>query len=125
MAGLRSHLKARFKLGAKLNWLIFGERNATNDFHYHDDINTWQEQGLLDRVDAVFSRDQPQRLYVQHRLREAGDTLQSWIEQGAAIYICGSLKGMASDVHQTLVELLGVDKLNMLMASGRYRRDVY
>lgn len=125
MAGLRSHLKARSKLGAKLNWLIFGERNATSDYHYHDDIATWSEQGILDRVDAVFSRDQPQRLYVQHRLKEASDTLQAWVEQGAAIYICGSLKGMASDVHQTLLEVLGADKLHTLVASGRYRRDVY
>lgn len=125
IAGLRGHLKTRIASGAVANWLIFGERNAVNDFHYRTEIETWQSAGVLERVDLAFSRDQQVRLYVQHRLLEAGDTLRAWIERGAAIYVCGSLKGMAEDVDQALAQLLGRDALEALSLAGRYRRDVY
>ena len=73
----------------------------------------------------MFSRDQPERRYVQHRLRECADELRRWIEAGAAIYVCGNLKGMAPAVDAALVEILGAATVETLAADGGYRRDVY
>lgn len=125
IAGLRSHLKARVKNGVRSNWLIFGERNAACDFHYRKEIEAWREDGFLQRVDLAFSRDQPQRRYVQDCLAESGDMLRTWVDAGAAIYVCGSLKGMAADVDAMLATTLGTETLDTLSAAGRYRRDVY
>ncbi|MGI4847879.1 MAG: sulfite reductase subunit alpha, partial [Janthinobacterium lividum] len=98
IAGLRSHLKSRQDSGASRNWLIFGERNAAHDHHYRDEIDAWLAQGTLQHADLVFSRDQPQRRYVQDCLRERAVRLRAWVDEGAAIYVCGSLKGMAAGV---------------------------
>ena len=125
IAGLRGHLRERALHGQRRNWLLFGERSAAHDFHYRDEIRTWQADGLLERVDLAFSRDQAERVYVQHRLLQAGDTLKQWVEQGAAVYVCGSLKGMAGEVDAALAQLLGRAGLDALAAAGRYRRDVY
>jgi len=125
MAGLRGHLRSRAGKGITPNWLIFGERNAANDFYYREEIAGWQANGLLERVDLAFSRDTQQRCYVQDRLAEAGDTLRAWVERGAAIYVCGSLKGMAAGVDEMLAGILGREMLDELSNTGRYRRDVY
>ncbi|MDB5821103.1 MAG: oxidoreductase, partial [Rhizobacter sp.] len=125
MAGLRSHLKARDARRERPNWLLFGERQAAHDFFFEDEIAAWLSSGLLARADLAFSRDQPQRVHVQHRLREAAAPLRQWIADGAAIYVCGSLQGMASAVDETLVDLLGASTLQQLSEQGRYRRDVY
>jgi sulfite reductase (NADPH) flavoprotein alpha-component len=124
IAGLRGHLKSRAHQVAP-NWLVFGERNAAIDFHYRNEIEHWQAAGTLARVDTAFSRDQEQRCYVQDRLREAGDVLREWVERGAAIYVCGSLKGMAEGVDAALADILGREALESLSLAGRYRRDVY
>jgi len=73
----------------------------------------------------VFSRDQAERLYVQHRLLQSADTLLQWLQGGAAIYVCGSLQGMASGVDGALRQIAGDEFVRDLIASGRYRRDVY
>jgi sulfite reductase (NADPH) flavoprotein alpha-component len=126
MAGLRAHLKAR-SLAPKpaACWLLFGERQAAHDHHYRDEWLPWQQAGWLTRVDAVFSRDQAEARYVQHRLLESGDALREWMAQGAAIYVCGSLAGMAAGVDEALRQLLGNDEVDALARQGRYRRDVY
>ena len=125
LAGLRGHLKARAASGSGPNWLVFGERNAAHDFHHRSEIEAWQQSGLLQRLDLAFSRDQAERVYVQHRLAAAAQELRNWVDQGAAIYVCGSLKGMAQNVDDALAEALGRDALEQLAAQGRYRRDVY
>lgn len=125
IAGLRSHLRARAKHGISRNWLIFGERNASCDFYYRDEIETWQRTGVLEQLDMVFSRDQSERHYVQDRLLECADAVRDWVNRGAAFYICGSLKGMASGVDEALVAILGRSNLEELSLAGRYRRDVY
>ncbi len=125
LAGLRSHLKARAAAGQHANWLVFGERQLAHDFLYRDEILAWQAQGVLARTDLAFSRDQPERLYVQHRLLAAADALLDWVGRGAAIYVCGSLEGMAKGVDHTLRTLLGEATLRQLTEDGRYRRDVY
>lgn len=125
IAGLRGHLKSRILAGQRRNWLLFGERNAAHDAHYHEELQRWHASGDLPRLDLVFSRDQEQRLYVQDRLRGNADEVLQWLAQGAAIYVCGSLAGMAGGVDQALEEMLGRTALDALAAQGRYRRDVY
>lgn len=125
LAGLRALIKARRTQGPSRNWLIFGERNAEHDAFCHDDIAAWQEDGTLERVDAVYSRDQETRRYVQHLLREQADRVRSWVQAGAAIYVCGSLQGMAGGVDAALQDILGDEHLQALQHSRRYRRDVY
>jgi sulfite reductase (NADPH) flavoprotein alpha-component len=125
IAGLRGHLKSRVLAGQRRNWLIFGERNVAHDFHYREEIEGWHASGDLPRLDLAFSRDQAERTYVQDRLRGNADEVKLWLEQGAAIYICGSLAGMAGGVDQALQEMLGRPALDALAVEGRYRRDVY
>jgi sulfite reductase (NADPH) flavoprotein alpha-component len=125
LAGLRGHLRARAATRAGPNWLVFGERQAAHDRPYREDIDGWLASGLLTQADLVFSRDQPERRHVQHRLRERAADLRQWVAEGAAVYVCGSLQGMAAGVHQALAEILGTDTLEQLSHAGRYRRDVY
>jgi sulfite reductase (NADPH) flavoprotein alpha-component len=125
IAGLRGHLKDRARLGRRRNWLVFGERNRARDFHYGDDIEAWRARGVIERLDLAFSRDQDARIYVQHRLREAASDVRAWVDAGAAIYVCGSLEGMAPAVDATLADLLGAETLERMQTDGRYRRDVY
>ena len=125
LAGLRSLLKARIAKGQQRNWLFFGERNAAHDFHCREELQGWLASGDLARLDLAFSRDQAQKIYVQDRLRESADEIRRWLADGAAIYICGSLQGMAAGVDQALTDLLGEPALQALIEQGRYRRDVY
>ncbi|BAP43260.1 oxidoreductase FAD/NAD(P)-binding [Pseudomonas sp. StFLB209] len=125
LAGLRSLLKARIEQQQTRNWLLFGERNRAHDFLCGDQLQGWLEGGQLARLDLAFSRDQEQKIYVQDRLREAADELRAWLADGAVIYICGSLQGMAAGVDQALNDLLGEQAVSELIEQGRYKRDVY
>ncbi|WP_271412287.1 sulfite reductase flavoprotein subunit alpha [Pseudomonas sp. Q1-7] len=125
LAGLRSLLKAAIADGRTRNWLLFGERNRAHDFYCRDELQGWLDQGELQRLDLAFSRDQAAKVYVQDRLREAADELRSWLAEGAVLYICGSLQGMAEGVDTTLRDILGDAGLQQLHDEGRYRRDVY
>lgn len=125
LAGLRAHLKARIRSGARRNWLLFGERQRTHDFFHADEVLAWQAQGLLERLDLTFSRDGGEHRYVQHALRAQADRLRQWMDEGAALYVCGSLAGMAPEVDAALRDILGEDRVEALRGSGRYRRDVY
>jgi sulfite reductase (NADPH) flavoprotein alpha-component len=125
ISGLRGHLKKRALAGSAPNWLLFGERNAAFDYHSRAELEAWRESGVLDKLDAVFSRDQPERRYVQNRLLESAAEIRRWIKQGAAIYVCGSLRGMAAGVDDALAAILGRAAVEELSLSGRYRRDVY
>jgi len=125
LAGLRGHLRARAAAGQHDNWLVFGERNARHDFLYRQEIAAWQASGVLRRLDMVFSRDQAERQYVQHRLLQASEEVRVWLARGAAVYVCGSLQGMASGVDAALRQIAGEASMRELNAAGRYRRDVY
>ncbi|MBX9793605.1 MAG: sulfite reductase subunit alpha [Burkholderiaceae bacterium] len=127
LAGLRAHLKARAAadVGAAPAWLVFGERQAAHDAYYRDEIEAWRASGVLERVDLVYSRDTPDRPYVQDLLREQADLVRGWVARGAAIYVCGSLAGMAAGVEMALVEALGRHGIDQLIEDGRLRRDVY
>ncbi|OAI92941.1 PepSY domain-containing protein [Pseudomonas putida] len=125
LAGLRSLLKARIAAGEQRNWLLFGERNEAHDFHCRDELQGWLATGDLARLDLAFSRDQAEKVYVQDLLLQRGEELKRWLADGAAIYICGSLQGMAGGVDAALNGLLGEAAVEELIELGRYRRDVY
>jgi sulfite reductase (NADPH) flavoprotein alpha-component len=128
LAGLRALIRSRIERGVTENWLLFGERNAAHDFLLRDELERWRSEGRLQRLDLAFSRDEAvdgHRRYVQHLLREQAAVVREWIARGAAVYVCGSLQGMAGGVHAALADILGQDGLDALDAQGRYRRDVY
>lgn len=125
LAGLRALLKARIAGGHKRHWLIFGERQSARDFYYRGEIERWHATGYIERLDLAWSRDQAERIHVQQRLHAAAEELRRWIDDGAAIYVCGSLAGMAPGVDAVLREVLGAAKVEQLRGEGRYRRDVY
>lgn len=129
LAGLRAHLKHRAgqrREGRAVApvWLLHGERQARHDTHFEDELQAWRNEGLLAHVDRVYSRDLPGR-HVQQQLQIEWQRLRDWLARGAAIYVCGSLQGMGQAVDRLLREQLGEAGLQALIASGRYRRDVY
>jgi sulfite reductase (NADPH) flavoprotein alpha-component len=125
LAALRALLKQRIAAGHTRNWLLFGERHRAHDFLHREDIERWIAEGAIARADFAWSRDQGERIHVQQRLREAGDELRRWVDEGAAIYVCGSLDGLAPGVDAVLCDVLGAERVAQLREQGRYRRDVY
>jgi sulfite reductase (NADPH) flavoprotein alpha-component len=125
IAGLRAHLALRAWSGGQRVWLLFGERRREHDLHYADELDAWTRDGLLARADFAFSRDPVHPRYVQDALREAGDTLRAWIDEGAHLRVCGSAAGMATGVDDALRDILGEATVDALRRDGRYRRDVY
>lgn len=125
LAGLRALLKARIAAGRVRNWLLFGERHSAHDFLYREEIQRWLADGDLERADFAWSREQSEHVYVQHRLAQSAAALQQWVDAGAAIYVCGSLDGLAPGVDEVLRDVLGDAKVEQLREQGLYRRDVY
>ncbi|WP_082491812.1 sulfite reductase flavoprotein subunit alpha [Duganella sp. Leaf126] len=125
MAGLRAHLRARVQEGQARNWLIFGERQRACDSVCAAEIAGWRAAGMLPELDLVFSRDVTGGEYVQDRLRVRADVLRDWLADGAVLYVCGSLQGMAGGVEAALQDIIGRAALDDLIETGRYRRDVY
>jgi sulfite reductase (NADPH) flavoprotein alpha-component len=125
VAPFRAFMQERDAVGARgKNWLVFGHRNYTHDFLYQLEWQGLLKRGVLTRLDVAFSRDQPEKRYVQHALWDARRDLEAWVQEGAAIYVCGDANAMAKDVHATLQRILG-DQLDALRRDGRYLRDVY
>lgn len=125
LAGLRAHLKARIAAGAHRNWLLFGERNAAADRFHGDELDAWLCAGQLARLDRAYSRDGGDIRYVQDALRANAGAVREWVDAGAAVFVCGSLQGMAPGVDAALADVLGKDRMDALVEAGRYRRDVY
>ncbi len=131
IAPYRAFLQHREALGASgkgnmgQSWLIFGHRHFLHDFLYQLDIQEWLKSGVLSRLDLAFSRDQPQKKYVQHILAAEREALKATLADGAVLYLCGDAKAMARDVDATLTEILGADALEALIRAGRYKKDVY
>ncbi|WP_339471625.1 bifunctional nitrate reductase/sulfite reductase flavoprotein subunit alpha [Pseudomonas sp. EL_65y_Pfl1_R83] len=136
VAPFRAFLQERRALGHQgRNWLFFGEQHAASDFYYQDELQGMQRDGMLTHLSLAFSRDQPQKVYVQDRIREQGAELWRWLQDGAKLYICGDASHMAKDVDQALRQVaqthggLGVeaavDYWRQLSEQKRYLRDVY
>ena len=125
LAGLRALLRERIAGGRHRNWLLFGERNAVHDYYWRDEIEHAHAAGNIERLDLAFSRDQPERIYVQDRLAAQAEALRAWVGEGASIHVCGSLEGMAPGVDSVLRDILGDVQVQDLLATSRYRRDVY
>ncbi len=117
------------------NWLFFGDQHRKTDYIYQSEIEQFQNSGILTKLDLAFSRDQSEKLYVQHKMAENGAELYHWIQDGAYIYICGDASRMAPDVHEALTEILithgnktkdeAIDYLEKMQLEKRYLRDVY
>ena len=117
------------------NWLFFGDQKASTDFLYREELEAWQKEGVLHKLSTAFSRDQSEKIYVQHRMLEAAEELYAWLEQGAYFYICGDASRMAKDVdaalHQVVEKAGGKSSeeaaayVEELKKSKRYRKDVY
>jgi sulfite reductase (NADPH) flavoprotein alpha-component len=136
IAPFRGFLHERRALGAKgPNWLFFGERSATTDYLYRDELDTMRADGHLTRLDTAFSRDQQQKVYVQDRMLDAAPMFWSWLQDGASIYVCGDASRMAKDVHaavHAIVEKQGgmssqaaEEYVDAMKEQHRYHRDVY
>ena len=136
VAPFRAFLQEREARGAPgRNWLFFGERNSRSDFLYQVEWQEWLKDGLLTRMDVAFSRDGPEKTYVQHRMIERASELFGWLEDGAHFYVCGDAEQMAPDVHEALITVAaaagGLSRdaadayVRELQRSGRYHRDVY
>ncbi|HWU63942.1 MAG TPA: cytochrome P450 [Ensifer sp.] len=120
--------------GTGRNWLFFGEQRQDADFLYRDELVALKEANILTRLDTAFSRDQAEKIYVQHRMRENAEELFRWLEGGASFYVCGDAKAMAQDVEDALLDILtsllggrsdAERYLDDLRSSRRYLRDVY
>jgi len=136
VAPFRAFVQHREAAGSKgANWLFFGNRNRRTDFLYQLEWQRFQRQGALDRLSVAFSRDQAEKLYVQHRLREEGREIHDWLERGAHVYVCGDGQAMAADVHQALLEVIethggktteqAAAYLDEMKQTRRYQKDVY
>jgi sulfite reductase (NADPH) flavoprotein alpha-component len=136
VAPFRGFLQQRVADGARgRNWLIYGGRHREHDFLYQLDWQDALKRRQLHRLDVAFSRDQADKVYVQHRIREHGRELYAWLEKGASIYVCGDAQSMAPDVHAALTEVIAThggrspedagEYLNGLARAKRYARDVY
>jgi sulfite reductase (NADPH) flavoprotein alpha-component len=138
IAPFRAFLEQRILEGATgRNWLFFGEQHQATDFLYGDEFLNYQQQGKLHRFDVAFSRDQAQKVYVQHRMKEHARDLWAWLQGGAYFYVCGDAKHMAKDVHQTLIDIARQEgglspeaaaeyvNVTLMRTERRYLRDVY
>ena len=135
VAPFRAFLQERRARGeAGRNWLFFGDQRRDADFLYEEELRSYERDGLLTRLDTAFSRDQAERVYVQHRMRERSAELWSWLEEGASLYVCGAAR-MARDVDAALAAIIarqgrrGLGEAKSYLATlgrdGRYLRDVY
>jgi sulfite reductase (NADPH) flavoprotein alpha-component len=136
IAPFRAFLQERFSTRATGgSWLFFGDRHASSDFLYREELERYRADGTLTRLDTAFSRDGEEKVYVQHRMAQEAAELWAWLGRGAVFYVCGDAQRMASDVDKTLRRIIGeqgglsaaeVDRyVAEMVRSGRYQRDVY
>ncbi|MEM7542537.1 MAG: flavodoxin domain-containing protein [Pseudomonadota bacterium] len=117
------------------NWLFFGDQHQATDYLYAAQLGDWHETGLLTKLDLAWSRDSAEKVYVQHLIEKDGAEFFQWLEDGAAIYVCGDATRMACDVEQAIINVIAkhgeLDQpaaqnyLEDLRKTHRYQRDVY
>ncbi|WP_340639835.1 assimilatory sulfite reductase (NADPH) flavoprotein subunit [Bacillus atrophaeus] len=136
IAPFRSFMQEREEAGAEgKSWMFFGDQHFVTDFLYQTEWQKWLKDGVLTKMDVAFSRDTDEKVYVQHRMLEHSKEMFAWIQEGAAVYICGDEKHMAHDVHQALIDIIekegGMSRekaeeyLADMQQQKRYQRDVY
>ena len=136
VAPFRSFLYERENQSANGNsWLFFGEQRFRSDFLYQTEWQKFLKDGTLEKMNVAFSRDQAEKVYIQHKLLEEAESVYEWIEQGATLYICGDINNLAKDVHDTLIQIISEQsgksledaetQLDDMKISKKYQRDVY
>jgi sulfite reductase (NADPH) flavoprotein alpha-component len=138
IAPFRAFLQQRDIDGANgRNWLFFGDWTEEGEYYYRDEMDDWKERGVLSKHDLAWSRAGPEKVYVQHLMKQHGEEIWNWIENGAYFYVCGDKNYMAKDVHSTLIEIcaeyggMSPDEAKDFVETGlmktekRYLRDVY
>ena len=136
IAPFRSFIAERDATGATgKNWLFFGEQHFATDFLYQTEIQNWFETGVLTKVNIAFSRDQEEKIYVQHKMLQHGAEFFEWLQAGSYVYVCGTKEPMSIDVEHTLLQIIeqfgerskeeAIQYLDDLKEEGRYITDVY
>jgi sulfite reductase (NADPH) flavoprotein alpha-component len=136
IAPFRAFVEDRAERGAKgESWLFFGDQKYSYDFLYQLEWQDHLKEGNLTRLDVAFSRDQPEKVYVQDLMRANSREIFEWLKKGAFFYVCGDAERMAKDVHQTLIEIVtehgdlsneeAITYVDQLKKDKRYQRDVY
>jgi sulfite reductase (NADPH) flavoprotein alpha-component len=136
IAAFRSFLAERDTTGATgRNWLFYGDQHFTSDFLYQTEIQNWFETGVLNKISLAFSRDQQEKIYVQHKMQQHAKELYEWLDGGASFFVCGKKHPMSTDVENTLLQIIqeqgnktaeeAKKYLHDLEEAGRYELDVY
>ena len=138
IAPFRAFLQQRKLDGAEgKNWLFFGDWTEEGEFLYRDEIGEYVEDGTIDKLNLAWSREGPEKVYVQHLMAEHGAEIWEWIDNGGYFYVCGDKNYMARDVHSTLIGIcvehggLSEDdakqfvEQTLMREEKRYLRDVY
>jgi sulfite reductase (NADPH) flavoprotein alpha-component len=136
IAPFRAFVEERLATGAKgKNWLFFGDRSHAHDYLYGDEWEARRKDGILHGLDLAWSRDQEEKVYVQHKMLERGAELWAWLQEGAVFYVCGDAFRMAKDVDQALRQIACTEGslseedaatwVRSLQREKRYLKDVY
>ena len=136
IAPFRGFLQERSAHQAKgKNWLIFGERNRNSDFLYKDELHNYQTNGVLSELSTAFSRDQDEKVYVNHILEAKAASIIEWLEQGAVIYVCGGKDKLAVSVRQSILQIIrqyyrynneqALEYFEHLKVNKQYQEEVY
>lgn len=136
IAPFRSFLAQRDAVGAGgRNWLFFGDQHFVTDFLYQTELQNWVETGVLTKLNVAFSRDQKEKIYVQHKMLKHGKELYEWLQNGALLYVCGAKEPMSIDVEDTLMQIVqkfgektieeSIQFVEQLKDESRYLKDVY
>jgi sulfite reductase (NADPH) flavoprotein alpha-component len=136
IAPFRSFIQERaVQKASGRSWLFFGDQHEATDFLYKDELEKYQQDGVLTKIDTAFSRDSEKKVYVQHKMLENSKELYEWLSGGAYFYVCGDKEYMAKDVHEALITIIETEgqlsredaeaHLKDLQKQGRYQRDVY
>ena len=119
------------------NWLFFGDWTEEGEYLYRDEMKKWNEKGLITKHDLAWSRQGSEKVYVQHLMKNSGEEIWNWIDNGAYFYVCGDKQYMAKDVHSTLIGIcsefggMSLEEAKEFVETGlmktekRYLRDVY
>lgn len=136
IAPFRSFIAERDATGASgKNWLFFGDQHFLTDFLYQTELQSWLETEALTKIDIAFSRDQQEKIYVQHKMMKKGNEIFEWLHAGSYVYVCGAKEPMSVDVEKTLLQIIenfgerskedAQQYLDNLKEEGRYVTDVY